>query len=85
VNADPKPTMRQYAQRRLKELHEELELGQKQLAGLEARAAELRSTMFRISGAIQVLEDVLRHGDGAAEDAGDAPPNGGPARRSAEG
>ncbi|WP_437536837.1 hypothetical protein WME79_17165 [Sorangium sp. So ce726] len=60
-------------ERRLKELRDEMELGQKQLAALEARAAELRNTLFRIGGAIHVLEDVLANAPAAAA-GGDAPP-----------
>lgn len=44
---------------RLAELKREYETGQNQLAALEARAEELRATMLRISGAIQVLEEEL--------------------------
>jgi hypothetical protein len=40
---------------RLSELSEEFEKGKKKLEGLEAEAAELRHTLLRISGAIQVL------------------------------
>jgi hypothetical protein len=56
--------MKDVAEKKLKQLREELELGQRQLAVLDGRAAELRSTLLRISGAIQVLEEVL--GDSAA-------------------
>lgn len=44
---------------RLSELKREYETGQNQLAALENRAEELRATMLRISGAIQVLEEGL--------------------------
>ena len=44
---------------RLQELKAENDAGQKQLAMLEARTLELRSTLLRISGAIQVLEELL--------------------------
>lgn len=44
---------------RLAELKREYETGQNQLAALETRAEELRATMLRISGAIQVLEEEL--------------------------
>ena len=61
--------MREYAEQRLKELRGELDLGQKQLAALETRISDLKNTLHRISGAIQVLEEELAK-------AGD-PPNGG--------
>ncbi|RKH40799.1 hypothetical protein, partial [Corallococcus llansteffanensis] len=51
--------MKEYVEQRLVELRGELDLGQKQLALLEARGAELKNTLLRISGAIQVLEDVM--------------------------
>ena len=44
---------------RLKELKTEFESGQKMLAELEAKQANLRNTLLRISGAIQVLEEEL--------------------------
>ena len=43
---------------RLQELKTEYDTGQKQLTMLEARAADLRNTLLRISGAIQVLEEL---------------------------
>ena len=54
--------MKDYVEQRLKELREEMEIGQKQLSKLEARSAELRNTLLRISGAVQALEEVLAHG-----------------------
>jgi hypothetical protein len=45
--------------RRLAELHEELEAGRRAQAELEARHEELRRTMLRIAGAIQVLGELL--------------------------
>jgi len=44
---------------RLDALKREYETGQNQLAALENRAEDLRATMLRISGAIQVLEEEL--------------------------
>ena len=43
----------------MKELRSELEGGQKMLADLNNRASNLRETMLRISGAIQVLEEEI--------------------------
>ena len=45
--------------RRLQSLKAEYEAGQKMLAELEAKQANLRSTLLRIGGAIQVLEELL--------------------------
>ena len=51
--------MRDQLENRLKELKSEFELGQNKLAETEAQAANLRNTLLRISGAIQVLDEVL--------------------------
>ena len=51
--------MQTQLEQRLAELKAEYQAGQKMLAELEARQAELRQTMLRISGAIQVLEEEL--------------------------
>ncbi|MEA5567766.1 hypothetical protein [Anabaena sp. UHCC 0399] len=44
---------------RLQSLKSEFEAGKKMLADLEAKQSNLRDTLLRISGAIQVLEEVL--------------------------
>ncbi|NEO10723.1 hypothetical protein, partial [Moorena sp. SIO3I8] len=46
-------------EQRLKSLKSEYEAGQKMLAELEAKQANLRETLLRISGAIQVIEETL--------------------------
>ena len=51
--------MRQRLEQRLRSLEAEFQAGQEQLANLEARQASLKETMLRISGAIQVLQEVL--------------------------
>jgi hypothetical protein len=51
--------MREESERRLAELKAEFEAGQQMLADLETRQADLRETLLRISGAIQVLEELL--------------------------
>ena len=51
--------MRSQIEERLRNLHADFEAGQKMLSELEARQADLRSTLLRISGAIQVLEEML--------------------------
>lgn len=43
---------------RLATLRREYEEGQRALADLESRQRQLRDTMLRISGAIQVLEEL---------------------------
>jgi len=43
---------------RLKMLKDEFEKGQQQLEALDRRRAEVRDTLLRISGAIQVLEEL---------------------------
>lgn len=51
--------MQAQLEQRLNELKSEYQTGQKMLAELEAKQAELRQTLLRISGAIQVLEELL--------------------------
>ena len=51
--------MIQQVEARLKELKGEFENGQKMLAELETRHANVKSTLLRISGAIQALEELL--------------------------
>ena len=54
--------MRQQLIQRLEELKKEYELGQKTLINLESQQANLRETLLRISGAIQVIEEELSKG-----------------------
>lgn len=58
--------MKEKLKDRLQQLKEEFANGQKQLAELEARKAQIQETMLRISGAIQVLDEELSH-EGAEE------------------
>ena len=51
--------MREQLQKRLEELKAEFDDGQKMLNELETKRANLRQTLLRISGAIQVLEEEL--------------------------
>lgn len=51
--------MKEKMEQRLKELKDEFTSGQKMLADLETQQANLKSTLLRISGAIQVLEELL--------------------------
>ena len=62
--------MRERVEERLRELREELEVGRRMLAELDARRANLSSSMLRIGGAAQALEELLgdeRFGGGSAE------------------
>jgi cell division protein ZapA (FtsZ GTPase activity inhibitor) len=51
--------MKQQSEQRLRELRAEFESGQKMMAELESKQANLRDTLLRISGAIQVLEELI--------------------------
>ena len=51
--------MKEQLENRLKELKSEFESGQKMMADLEAKQAELQKNMLRISGAVQVLEEEI--------------------------
>jgi len=57
--------MRRELEARLKELKEEYQKGQGQLVALEQETANLKNTLLRISGAIQVLQELL--GDKTSE------------------
>lgn len=46
-------------ERRLVELRTELRKGQEELVALERRRGEVRDTVLRIGGAIQVLEELI--------------------------
>ena len=61
--------MRQQIENRLSELQTEFEVGQKVMAELEVRQANLRGTLLRIGGAIQVLEELLGEKKGSDADA----------------
>lgn len=52
--------MKAKMEQRLTALKSEFESGQKMLADLQARQTGLRETLLRISGAIQVLEELAR-------------------------
>ncbi len=61
--------MKEQLEKRLAELKSEFEAGQKMLADLEAKKNELQATMLRISGAIQVIEEMLTQEQPTAENA----------------
>lgn len=51
--------MKERMEQRLEELRSEFESGQTLLADLETRQTQVKSSLLRISGAIQVLEEML--------------------------
>ncbi|MFP2927659.1 hypothetical protein ACLESO_21180 [Pyxidicoccus sp. 3LG] len=51
--------MKNALEQRLNALKSEHEAGQKMLAELDAKRAQLTTTLLRIEGAIQVLQEVL--------------------------
>lgn len=51
--------MKEKLQKRLAELKQEYESGQKMMTELETKQSNLRDTLLRISGAIQILEEEL--------------------------
>lgn len=52
--------MRDQLSERLNQLKSEFESGQKVLRDLEVRQQDVRDTLLRIGGAIQVLEELLK-------------------------
>jgi hypothetical protein len=60
-------TMREHMQARLEMLRKELEKGQVELQKVENQRTYLRETVLRISGAIQVLEELLVEGQPAEQ------------------
>jgi predicted nuclease with TOPRIM domain len=54
---------------RLTQLQAEYQKGQERLTALEHEATKVRDAMLRISGAIQVLEELLAKGEVAQEGA----------------
>jgi hypothetical protein len=55
--------MREEIQARLEELKKELETGQAELQKVEMQRTYLHETVLRISGAVQVLEELLGEGE----------------------
>ncbi|GJD18504.1 hypothetical protein RIVM261_034600 [Rivularia sp. IAM M-261] len=51
--------MKEQLEKRLAELKAEFASGQKVMADLETKQANLRDTLLRISGAIQILEEEI--------------------------
>jgi hypothetical protein len=59
--------MREQLEKRLGELKAEYDQGEKMLSDLDSRSEQVRQTLLRISGAIQILEEMLKVEDAAAE------------------
>jgi predicted nuclease with TOPRIM domain len=64
--------MKDQLQRRLEELKKEYETGQARLRELESEAAYVRETLLRISGAIQVIQEMLEPEQSQGDAAGRA-------------
>lgn len=60
--------MQEQLRTRLEELKKEYETGQARLRELENETTYVRETMLRISGAIQVIQEMLDQGDQKAKD-----------------
>jgi hypothetical protein len=60
--------MHERIRQRVSELRKDFEAGEARLAALDREAVQLRQTLLRISGAIQVLEETL-----AADEADPSP------------
>jgi predicted nuclease with TOPRIM domain len=58
--------VREQIKNRIESLRSEYRTGQEILAELEAREAGLKLTLTRISGAIQVLEELLQENESTA-------------------
>jgi len=63
--------MNDQIQVRLDALRKEMEAGQQRMYDLERQLAQLRDTMLRISGAIQVLEEIQTQATSTAANKGD--------------
>jgi len=56
-------TVQEKVEARLEELQKEFEVGQQRLRAVEVQEADLRQTLLRISGAIQILQELLEEGE----------------------
>ena len=59
--------MDEQMKQRLTQLRQEYANGEKMLADLQVKQRDLEQTLLRISGAIQVLEEMLANADGDEE------------------
>ena len=65
--------MKEQLQKRLTELKSEFEAGQKMMTELESKQSNLRDTLLRISGAIQILEEEINRENETLEPAQETP------------
>ena len=65
--------MKERMERRLARLRSEFEAGQAVMSDLEARQANLRGSLLRVSGAIQVLQEMLDQEAGVDGPSGQLP------------
>lgn len=66
-------SMKERIKQRIQSLREEYEAGLKMEEELETKKANLRVTLLRISGAIQVLEEVIAEPDSEEKGEGEQP------------
>jgi len=59
--------MKEQLEKRLSDLKNEFEQGEKMLADLDARREQVSQTMLRISGAIQVIEEILKEEESTSD------------------
>jgi len=60
--------MKEQITRRLEELRAEFEVGQTMLAELDARQVNLKNSLLRIGGAIQVLDELVNGQEAVADE-----------------
>lgn len=59
--------MKEKLEKRLTELKAEFEQGEKMLSDLDAKREQVSQTMLRISGAIQVIEEMLKEEESTSD------------------
>jgi predicted nucleic acid-binding Zn-ribbon protein len=59
--------MKKQLEARLEALKAEFESGKNVLADLDKKSREVETTLMRISGAIQVIEELLEHEEAGAD------------------
>jgi predicted nuclease with TOPRIM domain len=65
--------MRQQLQHRLEALHDEFEKGQSRLREMQLQQSQLQETLLRISGAIQILSELLEKEASETQNGADLP------------
>ena len=76
--------MRAEIEKRISELETEFAEGKRMLADLEAKQADLQQTLLRISGALQVLNELLAAENASDHDGVEPAPPAAAARRHAD-